>query len=98
MFKRALIAFSLLMLSAPAFATEGTAARPERPLPTLQAPARTHVAGRATPATRADRSRYAAREAASPEAKQYKGGDDVVIIGSSAVVLVLLVVLIIVLI
>lgn len=100
MFKRALIALSLLMLATPALATERNPVRSDStPVPVLQAPAPTRVMpGRATPATRADRSRYAAREAASPAAKQYKGGGDVVIIGSSAVVLVLLVVLIIVLI
>jgi len=99
MLKRLLIALSLLMLAAPAFGAERSPASPERPVPELQAPAPVRVLpGRATPATRADRSRYASREAASPAAKQYKGGGDVVIIGSSAVVLVLLVVLIIVLI
>jgi hypothetical protein len=98
MFKRALIALSLLMLATPAFATERDPVS-SGAATVLQAPAATRVLpGRATPATRSDRSRYAAREAASPEAKQYKGGGDVVIIGSSALVIVLLVVLIIVLI
>lgn len=98
MFKRALIALSLFMLATPAFATERDPVRSES-APALHAAAPTQVLpGRAAPASRTDRSRYAAREAASPEAKQYRGGGDVVIIGSSAVVIVLLVVLIIVLI
>jgi hypothetical protein len=97
MFKRALLALSfLMMLAAPAFATERNPVRSES-APALAAPATRVLPGRATPATGVDRSRYAAREAASPEAKQYKGGGDVVIIGSSALVIVLLVVLIIVL-
>ena len=46
---------------------------------------------------RADEARYAAREAASPDAKKYRGGD-VIVISATALVIVLLVVLIIVLI
>jgi len=47
--------------------------------------------------TSADREKYAAREAASPDAKKYKGGDDVVIIGASTVAIVLGIVLLVVL-
>jgi hypothetical protein len=46
---------------------------------------------------RADEARYASREAASPEARKYRGGD-VIVISATALVIVLLVVLIIVLI
>lgn len=98
MLKRSLIALSFLLLAAPAFAFEGGAPRAEAPS-AAHAPATTRVLPqRAALATRTDRSRYAAREAASPEAKQYRGGDDVVIIGGSALALVLAIVLIIVLI
>ena len=59
------------------------------------------VAHRAAPkesfGARTDEQRYAAREAASPEAKKYRGGD-VIVISATALAIVLLVVLIIVLI
>ncbi len=97
MLNRALIASSFLLLATPAMAAE-TGAAHTGPVPAARADAPTYVVpGRAAPATRADRSRYAAREAASPEAKQYRGGDDVVIISSGAVVLALVIVLLIVL-
>ncbi|HTQ04821.1 MAG TPA: hypothetical protein VMI54_13240 [Polyangiaceae bacterium] len=96
MFKRALIAASFLLLAAPVFGAEGEGAHGQSS-PSLRDGPTYVLPGRATPATRADRSRYAAREAASPEAKQYRGGGDVVIIGSSAVVLVLVIVLLVVL-
>lgn len=51
----------------------------------------------AQPGTRMEEKRYAAREAASPEARNYRGGD-VLVISASAVAVVLLVVLIILLI
>jgi hypothetical protein len=44
-----------------------------------------------------DQKRYAAREVASPNAKNFKGGD-VIVIGASALVVILLVVVIIILI
>ncbi len=49
------------------------------------------------PASRAEEARYARREAASPEAKKFRGGD-VIVISASAIAIVLLIVLIIVLI
>jgi hypothetical protein len=56
------------------------------------APAREGV----SPGSPADQKRYAAREVASPDAKNFKGGD-VIVIGASAVAVVLLVVLVIIL-
>lgn len=47
--------------------------------------------------TKEDKSRYAQREAASPEAQAYRGGDTIVI-GASAAVAILAVILILVLI
>jgi len=49
------------------------------------------------PASSADRQSYATREAASPDAKNYKGGDAVVVIGASTATVILAVVLLIVL-
>ena len=49
------------------------------------------------PASSADRMSYAAREAATPDAKNYKGGDAVVVIGASTATVILAVVLLIVL-
>ncbi|HTV21673.1 MAG TPA: hypothetical protein VMG12_23450 [Polyangiaceae bacterium] len=80
--------------------------------PGQQRPAAAHVAHQATPTTTAravqttpaqtkaaqdDRARYAAKEAKSGEAKDYRGGDTVVI-GASAATAILAVILLIVLI
>jgi len=55
-------------------------------------------ARRPAPASSAERARYAARDAQSPNAKQYMGGHETVVyVGASAVVVVLAVVLLIVL-
>ena len=48
-------------------------------------------------ASSADRSRFAAKEAASPGAKNYKGGDDVVIISAGTTALILGIVLLVIL-
>jgi hypothetical protein len=57
-----------------------------------------HEAPRGTAlGARTEEQRYAAREAAAPQAKKYRGGD-VIVISATALVIVLLVVLIIVLI
>jgi hypothetical protein len=68
------------------------------------APAAPRASDKATAATTApvksatdDKSRYAAREAASPQAKDYRGGDTVVI-GASTAAVILAVILILVLI
>lgn len=52
---------------------------------------------RASFGARSEEARYAAREAASPDAKKYRGGD-VIIISAGALALILVIVLIIVLI
>jgi hypothetical protein len=59
-------------------------------------PATAKHAPSATKASADDRSRYAARDEASPKAKNYRGGDTVVI-GTTAVVAILAVVLLVVL-
>jgi hypothetical protein len=97
MLHRLFIALTVLLVAAPAFAVE---ARPvAEPAPTTAgttAPEHRAPPARAR-ATVSERSRYAAREAASPEARQYRGGDDVVIISASALAVVLAVVLLVVL-
>lgn len=50
----------------------------------------------ASPGSIADEKRYAAREAASPEAKTFRGGDAIVI-STTAVAIILLVIIIIIL-
>jgi len=60
--------------------------------PSMSAP----VAPKASKTSADDRARYAARDAASPGAKNYRGGDTVVI-GTTAVVAILAVVLLVVL-
>jgi hypothetical protein len=50
-----------------------------------------------TPASSADKAKYAAKEAASADAKNYKGGDDVVIISAGTTAVVLAVILLVVL-
>jgi hypothetical protein len=59
-------------------------------------PATAKHAPSAAKANADDRSRYAARDEASPKAKNYRGGDTVVI-GTTAVVAILAVVLLVVL-
>lgn len=68
------------------------------------APAAPRASDKATPVTATpvksatdDKSRYAAREAASPQAQNYRGGDTIVI-GASTAAVILAVVLILVLI
>lgn len=91
-------------LLALSFAYSATAA--EMPTTTTRAPdANVEVDNRvAVPApagvslgSPADQQRYAAREVASPNAKNFKGGDSVVI-GASALAVILLVVVVIILI
>lgn len=97
MLHRFFITLTVLMLAAPAFAAERglTAAAESVPAARAQTPAPSPAPARASSA---ERSRYAAREAASPEAKQYRGGADVVIISASALaVIVLAVVLLVIL-
>jgi hypothetical protein len=97
MLHRFFVVLTVLALTAPAFASERGLAAAAESVPTAQAqtPSKAPLSARATSA---ERSRYAAREAASPEAKQYRGGADVVIISASALaVIVLAVVLLVVL-
>src|SRR5918911_3422579 len=60
---------------------------------TAAAPVQANAPANARAATSAEREKYAAREAASPDAKKYKGGDDVVIIGAGTTALILGIVL-----
>jgi hypothetical protein len=51
----------------------------------------------AKPASSAERQSYATREAAAPDAQNYKGGEGVVVIGASTATVVLAVILLVVL-
>jgi hypothetical protein len=75
-------------------------AAPVAPPSRAPAAAQTTAPPRATPApaSSAERARYAARDAASPGAKNFRGGDDVVIgIGATTATVVLAVILLVVL-
>jgi hypothetical protein len=56
-----------------------------------------HAEGAPAPGTQPEILRYRAREAASPNAKNYEGGDRVVVIGATTATIVLAVVLLVVL-
>jgi hypothetical protein len=84
----------LCALSAPVHAETGST----HTNPAVAAPAR---ATASTPSgaelgSRAEDRRYASREAASPDAKQYRGGD-VLVISATTIAIILLVIVIIIL-
>ena len=97
MFQRILFAVLLVAVPAPAFAAEPADPSAQVAPAVTPGEAPRSVARRAKPATSAERERYAAREAASPGAKRYRGGDDVVVVGASTLTVVLAVVLLVVL-
>ena len=72
------------------------AARPPAPTAGASTPSTVRLPPGAARGSTVDDQRYAAREAASPDAKQYKGGD-VIVISVTAAVIVLLVVVILIL-
>ena len=85
----------------PVVAMAGTSATSAPAAHAVAVPATaTHAATKHAPsapkASADDRARYAARDEASPKAKNYRGGDTVVI-GTTAVVAILAVVLLVVL-
>lgn len=98
--KRKLIAtvgFLTMALAAPAYAgdtrlTSSTASTSDASRPRAVGVPRGTSLG-----SSADEAKYAAREAASPDAKKYRGGD-VIVISVTAVAIILLVVIIIILI
>lgn len=75
--------------AAPALEANRTQAHEERG-------ARPHTPSGGVLGSRTDEERYAAREAASPDAKQFRGGD-VIVISATAVAIALLIVLVLVL-
>ena len=95
-FSLALLASMLLAVPAHAsrVAPEAAGSRAAARVETGQ---RAPVAARGNPGTRAELRRYAQREAASPNARHYRGGDMVIYIGASALVVILVIVLLIVL-
>lgn len=90
----------LLALSCPTTALANEPAAPLSELAEHPPPAEVTLGpapGEERPATSArDESRYAEREAASPESKEYRGGDTVVI-GATTATIVLAIVLLVVL-
>src|SRR2546430_1618641 len=108
MLRKSAAAFCLMSIvvgATPAFA-EGNQTSPprvENVAPSNQRPTSKAAETQATtpgsssaapmPASSADRMSYATREAASPDAKNYKGGDAVVVIGASTATVILAVVL-----
>jgi hypothetical protein len=92
----ALLVLSLLALVSPARAENpNSPAAPSAQVTTSTEAGATLPRGTAL-GSRSEAHRYAAREAASPEAKQYRGGD-VIVISATAVAIILLVIVIIIL-
>lgn len=92
----AVLAFSLSAFPALAADRAGTEPQPRA------AAAEQRTANAAAPASRAqgtqaDIARYSERQAASPQAKNYEGGDSTVVIGASTATIVLAIVLLVVL-
>jgi predicted double-glycine peptidase len=73
------------------------AAAGQAPVAAASAPTIANLPPRTTLASMTEAQRYAAREAASPEAKKYRGGD-VIVISATTLAIILLIVLIIILI
>lgn len=95
---RHLAAASALSLSVVTSFSGVSHAHPTSTVATSSPALAAHAVPRGTSfGARGDEQRYAAREAAAPDAKKYRGGD-VIVISASVLVVILLVVLIIVLI
>jgi hypothetical protein len=90
----AMLFATMCALAAPAHAQSGGTNTPSSAT-TVTAPAPQLPRGTEL-GSRAEDRRYASREAASPEAKQFRGGDAVVI-STTAVAIILLVIVIIIL-
>jgi hypothetical protein len=98
---------TVALLGSPALAADPsrtpshkTTVAPGQPSPAPVTPSPTATGAlRPTPATTSEAARYAAREAASPDAKKYQGGHETVVyVSASAVAVALAVVLLIILI
>jgi len=95
---RHLAAATALSLSVVTSFSAVSAAHPTSSVATSSPALAAHAVPRGTAlGARGDEQRYAAREAAAPQAKKYRGGD-VIVISASVLIVILLVVLIIVLI
>lgn len=90
------VGLAVLMLSFAPQVHGETAATPDRVNTRNESPVRANAPNGAVLGSRAEEDRYAAREASSPDAKQYRGGD-VIVISATAVAVILLVVLILIL-
>jgi hypothetical protein len=96
-FLRCCSALLTLAFAVPAMASERQTTAADAPLAAQTSAPRAERSPLGARATPAERSRYAAREAASPEARQYRGGSAVIIISAGALALVLAIVLLVVL-
>jgi len=94
----ALLALSLY--AAPTLAADDVGTQPSKAAPRVEARAPASTAttpARPAAGTPEDIQRYSERQAASPDAKKYEGGDSTVVIGASTATIILAVVLLIVL-
>jgi hypothetical protein len=94
--KKSFAALGLLTLavSAPAYAADSRS--PSSTAVSSVRPDRASVPSGVSLGSRSDEAKYAAREAAAPDAKKYRGGD-VIVISATALVIILLIVVIIIL-
>jgi hypothetical protein len=97
-FHTLLLGASLSLAPAVSFASTANSSTPSAANPALHAPAaqRPGAAPQAAQKPTTDDRRYAARELASPDAADYRGGDTVVI-GASAATAILAVLLLVIL-
>jgi hypothetical protein len=95
----ATLVLTLVLLVNPAAASvRGSPSETHKPPAAATTPGKSPVAGRAQPGSRRGEKRYKAREAASKNAKNFRGGEPVVVITATAAIIILLGVIIILLI
>ena len=93
---RCSLVMALLLAGSPSALAHGSV--PARDRAHSAVPSERNIVGYTTPRpiSSADRARYAEREAASPGAKRYQGGDAVIVISATALAVILLVVILLV--
>jgi hypothetical protein len=95
----ATLVFTLLALAFPAAAGVRSAPNEQRTPPaSVTTPGKAPISARTPRGSRADESRYKARDAAAKNAKKFRGGEPVVVITATAAIIILLGVIIILLI
>ncbi len=94
----ATLVMTLLALAFPAAAgVRSSPTETRTPPASITTPSKAPLSTRAPRGSRADESRYAARDAASKNAKKFRGGEPVVVITATAAIIILLGVIIILL-